>query len=310
MNRCPLSYEPCATIYSTRGLKSFSRNLKDLQPLPFTAAELRLEAGVRAEKMSIQGVQPKLSARLRIKQQDFMIVDKGGTFILKPQSVDYSEVPENEDLSMRLASSVAIEVPPHGLIYGKDGALTYCVKRFDRHGQQGKYHVEDFAQLAGHFRDTKYGSSMEKVAHLLETYCTFPAVEKLKLFRLTIFNYLIGNEDMHLKNFSIITRENVVKLAPAYDLVNTTIILPRAKEELALPLNGKKNNLLRSDFVEYFGRERLNLSAKVIVDVLSSFRRVRNIWDDLIERSFLSPMMKEKYHWVIKDRFDKIIVPD
>lgn len=306
MNRCPLTYEPCAGLYSVRGLKSFSRYLTDLQPLPFTAAELREEAGIRAGKISIQGVQPKLSARLLIKQQEFALVDKTGTFILKPQIADYPEVPENEDLSMRLASCVNIEVPLHGLIYGKDGALTYCIKRFDRHGQRGKYHVEDFAQLAGQTRDTKYRSSMEHVALLIERYCTFPVVEKLKILRLTLFSYLIGNEDMHLKNFSIITRDKVVKLAPAYDLLNTTIILPRVKEELALPLNGKKSNLQRSDLLKYFAEERLGLSAKSIAEMLNSFIRARHSWEELIDHSFLTLSMKEKYHRIFRERFARI----
>jgi len=306
MNRCPLSYEPCEGVYSLKGLRSLSRNLSSLQLLPFTAAELRQEAGIRAEKMSIQGVQPKLSARLVTKQQGFVVVDNGGTFILKPQTADYPEVPENEDLSMHLAESVGIEVPLHGLVYGKDGALTYCVKRFDRHGRQGKYHVEDFSQLAGQTRDTKYRSSMEQVAQLIESHCTFPAVEKVKLFRLTIFSYLIGNEDMHLKNFSIITRDNVVRLSPAYDLINTTIILSRVKEELALALNGRKNNVRVSDFVDYFGGKRLQLPSRVINEILSGFIGVRYVWDDLIFRSFLSQPSQERYRQLVKERFAKM----
>ena len=102
---------------------------------------------------------------------------------------------------MRLAAAGGVAVPLHGLMYAKDGSLTYFIKRFDREGRKGKLAVEDFAQLMGRSRDTKYDGSMEKVAQVVETHCTFPAIEKIKLFRLTLVNFLLGNEDMHLKKF-------------------------------------------------------------------------------------------------------------
>jgi len=306
MKMCPLSYELCEGRYSDKGLKLLSRQLTNLKELPFTARELRQEAAARAGKMSIQGVQPKLSARLLIKEQRFEIVDLGGTYILKPQIDDYQEVPENEDLTMRLASLAGIEVPLHGLLYGLDGAMTYFVKRFDRSGRNDKLHVEDFAQLCGQTRDTKYRSSMEQVAGLIETYCTFPAVEKLKLFRLTMFCFLTGNEDMHLKNFSIIRKKDVISLSPAYDLLNTTIVVSRPEEEFALPLNGKKNRLKRQDLVDYFGRERLGLTERVLDKMLEDFVRVRTAWEALIDISFLSPKMKEKYFQILADRYARI----
>jgi len=98
---------------------------------------------------------------------------------------------------------------------------------------------------------------MEKVAGLINKFCTFPAIEKLKLFKLVVFNYLIGNEDMHLKNFSIITDDGKVTLSPSYDLVNTTIeFTNKPDDEIALPLKGKKNKLSRNLLVDYFGMER------------------------------------------------------
>ncbi|MBU0965020.1 MAG: HipA domain-containing protein [Proteobacteria bacterium] len=306
MNLCPISYEPCEGRYSAKGLKLLSRQITDLKDLPFSARELRQEAAAHAGKMSIQGVQPKLSARLLIKEQRFEIVDLGGTYILKPQINDYPEVPENEDLTMRMADIAGIEVPLHGLLYGRDGAMTYFVKRFDRTGRKDKLHVEDFAQLSGRTRDTKYRSSMEQVAGLIETHCSFPVVEKLKLFRLTLFCFLTGNEDMHLKNFSVIRRKDVISLSPAYDLVNTTIVVSRPEEEFALPLNGKKNRLKRQDMVDYFGRERLGLTERVLDKILENFVRVRTAWEALIDISFLSPLMKEKYSQVLADRYARI----
>lgn len=205
-----------------------------------SASELREEALARVGKMSIQGVQPKLSAKLKIKNNCFEIVDQGGHFILKPQNEYYPELPENEALTMSLAAHIGIEIPAHGLVYSKDGSMTYFIKRFDRTGHN-KLAVEDFAQLSQHDRATKYNSSMEKVAKIIAQYCSFPKIEWVNLFKLTLFNFLIGNEDMHLKNFSLITRGPKVSLSPAYDLLNTTIAQRHAQEEIALPINGKKD---------------------------------------------------------------------
>jgi serine/threonine-protein kinase HipA len=200
MNRCPITYEDCqGGRYSLGGLKKLSPRLRSLKDFPFSAEEQVREAIFRAAKMSIQGVQPKLSVRLNVKEEIFEIVDKGGHYILKPQTVHYKEVPENEDVTMRLAKQIGIDVPLHGLLYSKDGSMTYFIRRFDRAGRNKKIPVEDFAQLSGKNRETKYDSSMEQVTSLIEKFCTFPALEKLKLFNLTLFNYLIGNEDMHLK---------------------------------------------------------------------------------------------------------------
>ena len=306
MNRCPLTYEVCEGLYSVDGLKRLSRQLHGLQPLPFTSQELRQEAAARAGKMSIQGVQPKLAARLLVKEQRFAFVDQGGHFMLKPQTSDYAQVPENEDLTMRLAALAGIEVPLHGLLYGHDGAMTYCIKRFDRTGRKGKIHVEDFAQLGGRNRETKYRASMEQVARLVETYCTFPAVEKVKLLRLTLFSFLVGNEDMHLKNFSAIRNGDVISLAPAYDLLNTTIVLPQPEEELALPLNGKKNMLTRADFLGHYAGERLGLTQRVIERILADFAKARPAWESLVGISFLSDNMKKRYREVVAERFARI----
>lgn len=306
MNRCPLTYEICEGRYSPAGLRRFSRRLTDLADLPFSSDELRREAAARADKMSIQGVQPKLSARLDTHTQRFEPIDHGGTFILKPQGADYPEVPENEDLTMRLAARAGIEVPLHGLIYGRDGALTYVIRRFDRSPRGVKIHAEDFAQLSGRGRETKYRATMEQVAALVEQYCTFPAVEKVKLFRLTLFSFLVGNEDLHLKNLSLLEEPDLVRLSPAYDLVNTSIVLAEPAEELALPLRGKKNRLSADDLVEYFGGERLGLNARTIRRVLGDLAKSQGDWEGLLEASFLSPGAKQKYRAVLQERVARL----
>ncbi len=309
MTRCPITYEPLAPDeqhYSRTGLRRLAQTLTHLEALPYSAEEQRHEAARRATKMSIQGVQPKLSARLRPSRQRFEIVDRGGTYILKPPSSMFPHLPENEDLTMHLADRAGIEVPVHGLVRAADESWTYFIKRFDRLPRGRKVATEDFAQLAGRTRDTKYDASMEKVAALLERFASFPVVEKLELLRRTLFCFLTGGEDMHLKNFSVITRDARVQLSPAYDLVNSTIVLRQVEEELALPLRGKKRNLTRKDLLEYFARERLGIPEAAVEKLLDELAEARPAWEALIGASFLPDSAKEAYQALVAERWERL----
>ncbi len=303
MKRCLITYEPFDGDgdYSASGLKLLGRNLASLSPLHYTAAEQRQEALERAGKMSIQGVQLKLSAVLRVKAGAFDVVDRNGRFILKPPSLDFPELPENEDLTMRLAASVGLEVPVHGLIRARDNSLTYFIRRFDREGRT-RVPLEDFAQLSGASRETKYDSSMEKVAAVVDRFCTFPAIERVKLFERTLFSFLTGNEDMHLKNFSLITRRGRIDLAPAYDLLNSTIALKKPQEEMALPIRGKRSNLTRNDLFDYFAIERLQINERVLNEMVARFQAAFPWWDELLAASFFSPEKKTAYAAVLAER--------
>ena len=306
MNRCLITYESCGdAFYSAKGLALLSKNLTNLVDLPFTASEQRQEALLRVDKISIQGVQPKLSAKLNTLQRTFELTNLNGTFILKPQHTDFIELPENEAVSMRLAAVCGIEVPLSGLLRSKDGSLTYFIKRFDRLGKGNKLAVEDFAQLTGNSRETKYHFSMEKLGEAVEQFCSFPALEKAKLFQLTLFNFLIGNEDAHLKNFSVITRKDKIELSPAYDLVNSTIILRGPNiEEIALPIAGKKRKIPKDLWINYLGKERLKLSDKSIEKALQALSNSQSEWQHLLSICFLSPEMKTKYKDLLSKRME------
>ncbi len=307
MNTCPITYEPCEGKYSVQGLRKLSPTLSELADLPYTAEEQIHEAAARAQKMSIQGVQPKLSARLNVAKKRFEIVDIRGHYILKPQNPQYTQLPENEDLSMRLAEMAGLEAPLHGLVFSKDGSMTYFIRRFDRVGRNKKLAVEDFAQLMGLSRETKYDASMEKVASVIESFCTFPALEKIKLFRMTLVNFLIGNEDMHLKNFSLVTRQGKAELSPVYDIISTSIVLSQPQEEIALTLMGKKRKLDRSIVVDYFGHERLGINEHMISKVLAEIGKAVARWRPFIDRSFLSPDLKQRYRDLIEERQARIL---
>ncbi|HBU77136.1 MAG TPA: type II toxin-antitoxin system HipA family toxin [Muricauda sp.] len=303
MNRCPITYELCGTAkYSEKGLKMIAPKLTHLNDLPFTAAELRREAVNRAKKLSIQGVQPKLSATISVVGQEFKIVDQFGTYIIKPQNDLFPQFPENEDISMRMAKEFGLEVPLHGMVYAKDGSLSYFIKRFDRYGKGKKYATEDFAQLTGNTRDTKYRFTMEKMVPIIEEFCSFPAIEKAEFFKRVIFCYVTGNEDMHLKNFSLITKRGMTTLTPAYDLLNSSIAIKNPDEEIALTLKGKKSNLKASDFIGYYAKERLQLNNKTIELILEQMQKVIPKWKELVEISFLSDDMKERYFNILESR--------
>lgn len=297
MSHCPITLEsiPNGTRFSSTGLRMLHPKLTDLKPLDLTLEDQLREARLRADKMSVQGVQPKLSAVLRIKGGRFELVDHGGRWLLKPNPLPYEEVPANEALTMSMAAAAGIEVPDHGLLPAIDGSWAYFVRRFDRIGRSGKLHLEDFAQLSGATRDTKYQSSLEQVATLIETHCTFPALEKPKLAKRLLFCFLTGNEDMHLKNFSLQVVGNIVSLSPAYDLLNTTLVLGDAMEESALPLMGKKKKLTHNLWFDYFCRDRLGLSQKTIETIAESLSSATPRWRELIACCFLSLAKKEDY---------------
>ncbi len=296
MNRCPITYELCGNNkYSEKGLRMIAPKLTHLNDLPYTAAELRQEAANRAKKLSIQGVQPKLSATISVVEQEFKIVDQFGTYIIKPQNDLFPELPQNEDVTMRMAKVFGLDVPFHGMLYAKDGSLSYFIKRFDRYGKGKKLATEDFAQLTGNTRDTKYRFTMEKLVPVIDEFCSFPAIEKADFFKRILFCYVTGNEDMHLKNFSLITKNEKTTLTPVYDFLNSSIAIKNPEEEIALTLKGKKSNLKATDFIDYYAKERLQLNEKTVITILEQMQKATPKWEELLEISFLSDEMKEKY---------------
>ena len=306
MNRCPITYELCGNNkYSEKGLRMIAPKLTHLNDLPYTAAELRQEAANRAKKLSIQGVQPKLSATISVVEQEFKIVDQFGTYIIKPQNDLFPELPQNEDVTMRMAKVFGLDVPFHGMLYAKDGSLSYFIKRFDRYGKGKKLATEDFAQLTGNTRDTKYRFTMEKLVPVIDEFCSFPAIEKADFFKRILFCYVTGNEDMHLKNFSLITKNEKTTLTPVYDFLNSSIAIKNPEEEIALTLKGKKSNLKASDFIDYYAKDRLQLNEKTIATILEQMHNAIPKWKELLEISFLSDEMKEKYFNLLEGRTKK-----
>ncbi len=305
MNRCRITLEeiPEGAVYSRAGLRRLDARLTELQPLAYTLAQQLEEAAARADKMSIQGVQPKLSAVLRVKEGRLDVVDRGGRFILKPCPPQWPEVPENEALTMTLAEKSGIEVPMHGLVEAVDGSRVFFIRRFDRAGRNQRLPQEDGAQLLGRTRDTKYDSTLEQVVRMIDDLCTFPVIEKRKLVRRIWLAFLTGNEDMHLKNWSLLSRDGRVDLSPAYDLLNTSIVLKNPVEESALPVRGRKRNLSRRDLVDYLAVERCGLpAAMATADLKALLTLAERDWPEWIGRSFLSEPKRAAYLELLRER--------
>ena len=303
MSICLINGEPSDDFYSQAGLRTLSPRLKTIKTLSYDAEQQRQIAAEMAEKISIQGVQPKFSAVLSPSKGEFLLVERDGRYILKPPHRDFPQVPENEFLTMDLARRAGVETPPFGLVPNIDGTYTYFIQRFDRKGKKSKIATEDFAQLSQESRQTKYRSSLERVAGVIDEYCTFPLPEKLKLWRRVLVAYLTGNEDMHLKNYSLITENNKTTLSPAYDLLNTTIPLKDPKEESALPLNRKKAKLSRADFLDYYAWQRLGLTPTATARILGEFESALPRWHARLERdSLLSNDLKKSYSDLVNRR--------
>lgn len=252
------------------------------------------------QRIAVTGVQPKLSVTLKKTKTKnrLTIVGLWGEYILKPQHQQYKMMPETEDLTMHLAGLFKIPVCRHTLMQASDGSMVYLAKRFDRKDGK-KIHMEDFCQLSELLTENKYKSSYEKAGKLVAQYCN-KGLDLLNYFDLVLFSYLTGNNDMHLKNFSVLHQPSGVVLSPAYDLLNVNLVNPKDKEEMALTLNGKRNKIKLTDFTAL--GETLGINEKVYTNRYSHFSKKNKEVFELIDRSFLSKEMKKTFRQIWKEK--------
>lgn len=263
-----------------------------------------LAKNIVERSVAVPGVQPKLSMSLIKETREkantrlTVIGALGGEFILKPPSELYPEMPENEHVTMKIAERLGIKTVPCSLIRLASGELSYITKRIDRRSDGTKVHMLDMFQITEAF--DKYKSSMEKIGKAIDLYSSNTLLDKVLYFELVVFSFITGNNDMHLKNFSLIKGPVGWTLSPAYDLLNASIANPDDNEELALTLNGKKRKLSSDDFVAL--GKGLGLSSKQIKGAFK--RTVDNlpVIKEWIDKSFLSSDMKVKYKEIITSR--------
>ena len=261
-----------------------------------------LAAQVIQAQTSLTGVQPKLSLNLHKHEGSnrLTIVGLWGDFIFKPQTDAYPELPENEDLTMHLAEAARIKVVPHSLIHLADGSLGYITRRIDRTKKGEKIDMEDMCQLTLHPTEYKYKSSCEQIAKAIAAYSSTPRLDLVNFMQVLLFSFVTGNNDMHLKNFSLYRPKALYQLSPAYDLLNVAIANPKDKEEMALPINGKKAQIKLADFLK--ASDTMGIEQRVTLGLINGLRNAMPAWIDLINNSFLSDEMKQNYLDLISRR--------
>jgi len=314
--RCLGCFTESNDIYCKRCRKNLFDNQKVSYVLNFDKKEFLSKSIELSEHMSISGVQDKIS--LKVKDAQLVPTTKGGIYLLKPvPMMEYGEligdVAKNEHFTMQLANQIfRLQTANNGLIAFSDGELAYITKRFDR-VDGSKIRQEDFASLSqrseqSHGKNYKYDYSYEEIGGLIREYLPAYRVEMVHYFKLVLFNYLVGNGDAHLKNFSVFQRSTGdYGLTPAYDLLSSSIHLPnesRTALELFEEYETKSFEVNRfyvyDDFLA-FG-ERLGLSSKIVERVLRDFISYEKKALELLQLSYLSDDAKERYEVLFLDR--------
>lgn len=266
----------------------------------------QLAEEVIRSQTSLTGVQPKLSLNLCKHEgaNRLTIVGLWGDYIFKPQTEDYPQLPENEDLTMHLAEAAKINVVPHSLIRLADGRLGYITKRIDRTSDGEKIDMEDMCQLTLHPTEYKYKGSYEQIAKVIAQHSATPKLDLTNYMQLLLFCFITGNNDMHLKNFSLYCPVENYRLTPAYDLLNVAIANPKDNEEMALHISGRKTKLRLEDFLK--AAKTMGLEEKVVERLIESFKKALPKWRQLIQISFLSDDMKQSYEELILSRLARL----
>ncbi len=275
--------------------------------ISFSTSQISFEAQKMVGKISVSGVQVKISLLHDREKNELRIVEKGGMYILKPQTELFPFLPENENLCMNLAAFVGIEVPPRGLLPLTDKRRAYIVQRFDRTEDGKKLQQEDFQQLLE--KKDKYDGSYEQIANFIRKYSDTPERDLLKLFERALLFFVLGNGDAHLKNFSLIrTEEKGYHLSPAYDIVNSRLVLPGEKEECCLSIQGKRNKVRRNDFMTL--ADHLTLKSEEYENVFDRLYSLQGEFEKMIGLGCLPADMQEGFMEIFRERMKRIGVPN
>ena len=310
MSKCLYCYKELADgeVDFHKGCCKKFFGIPEAPELPYSLDDLdTLAAQVIQSQTTLTGVQAKLS--LHLDRHDGLkrltIVGLWGDYIFKPQTQSYKTLPENEDLTMHLAKIAKIKVVPHTLIRLKDGSLGYLTKRIDRSADGDKIPMEDMCQLTERQTEYKYKSSYEQIAKVIAKYSYAPLLDLTDFYEQVFFCWLVGNNDMHLKNFSLYAPKGKWGLTPAYDLLNVTLVNPKDDEELALTLNARKKRIKKADFVK--AMETSGIAPKVFENMVSKYHKLLPKFNEVIDMSFLDGEDKEMYKQSIAARLKRLI---
>ena len=310
MSKCLYCYKELADgeVDFHKGCCKKFFGIPEAPELPYSLDELdTLAAQVIQSQTTLTGVQAKLSLHLDRHEgsKRLTIVGLWGDYIFKPQTQSYKTLPENEDLTMHLAEIAKIKVVPHTLIRLKDGTLGYLTKRVDRSADGEKIPMEDMCQLTERQTEYKYKSSYEQIAKVIAKYSYVPLLDLTDFYEQVFFSWLVGNNDMHLKNFSLYAPKGKWVLTPAYDLLNVALVNPKDDEELALTLNARKNRIKKADFLK--AMETSGIAPKVFENMVAKYQKLLPKFNEVIDISFLDDEDKEKYKQSIASRLARVI---
>ena len=273
-------------------------NTSELPVIDFSLQDVSQKAQKSTGKLSISRVQPKLSMKLDKKNNSLISVAEGGEYILKPQTAAFPNIPENEQCCMDIAAGLDINVPPHCLLPLKDKSWAYVVKRFDRESGL-KIHQEEFFQILG--SGDKYKGSVEQIGRKLKEISTAPGYDIQLFFERVVFNFIIGNGDAHLKNYSIAYKDKeTIRLTPAYDIVCSKLVITD-DEDSALSINAKKNGLKRDDFDKL--ADYLNIPIKIRYE---KFERKLTLMVAIIKNSEIRKKIQGQFIDIINERLSRI----
>lgn len=278
---------------------------KPIRPtIDLSLPDIAMQAQKMAGKLSISGVQPKLSVAL--DGERLVPVQRSGQFILKPQTQEFPELPQNEYLSMRMGRLFGLRTASCLLLELADGSPAFLVKRFDRYKEGHrleKLPCEDMQQILG--KRDKYDGSHEQIAGAIRQHCTFAPLEMQRLFEITLLNFAIGNGDAHMKNFSLLTdKEGNIALSPTYDLVSSRLVIPNEADEMALTINGKRNNLRRKDFLAF--AKHIEIEQFYADRRLQDLLDLRDKFSEMIASSMLSQSLRASLDGVLMSRLERL----
>ena len=252
--------------------------------------------------LTVPGVQKKLPLHLSDDGSSRLtIVGHPAGYILKPQTEEFDQLPEAEDLVMDIAQKMGVRTVPHGLI-DLNGSPAYITRRVDRENRD-MLAMEDFCQLSGRLSQDKYRGSYERCGSIIRKHSSLVGFDLSEFFLRLVVSFVTGNSDMHLKNFSLVEqhpgRRDFV-LSPAYDLLPVNAVMPEDTEETALTLNGKKSNLQRQDFLAL--ADSIGLGSKPAERMIASAVSHETDAIRMCEDSLLNPELKSSLIEIMKER--------
>lgn len=256
---------------------------------------------------TVPGVQKKLSLHLvsDSNKPRLTLVNYPTGYILKPQVAEFEALPESEQLIMSMADMAKISTVPHALIKGNTG-LAYITRRVDRKVNEDSMEMlamEDFCQLDLRLTEDKYRGSYERCAKIITMHSSRIGIDMTEFFIRLVFSFIVGNSDMHLKNFSLIeTAEGSGEyvLSPAYDLLPVNANMPADKEQFALPMNGKKTNIRKKDFLVF--ADECGIARTTAEKLIKSLVKLTPKWLSMCKNSLLPTELKERLIKIITER--------